>query len=321
MDVPLRNVEGMWESVDTTNDSWAYAWYDEYWKSPREILRRLIACVGRGGTYMLNLGVRGDGAVPVRAARLLRAAGEWIRRYPQVVYAADASPWQHALPWGDVTAKGNKLYLSIFAWPTSGRLYLPGLKSEMVAARLLMGDRGESISFEKKRGWICFALPPRAPERLVSVVEVELDGAPDADPIWGLDPEAGTEIQAEFAEVSDATKDHTRWMEKFGEWKHVTRVHQWQQQGRATWEVEVLVPGDYQVDLTIAGNGRLVWGVGIKDGEHIQNQQNSSHNYQTFPIGLLEFPAPGRYEVSVSCLEGNIEEGSLQSIHFTRAQW
>jgi hypothetical protein len=84
---------------------------------------------------------------------------------------------------GDVTAKGNKLYLSIFAWPTSGRLYLPGLKSEMVAARLLMGDRGESISYEKKRGWIWFALPPRAPERLVSVVEVELDGAPDADPI------------------------------------------------------------------------------------------------------------------------------------------
>ena len=30
MDVPMRNVHGMWESVDTSNDSWAYAWYDEY---------------------------------------------------------------------------------------------------------------------------------------------------------------------------------------------------------------------------------------------------------------------------------------------------
>jgi len=61
MEVPLENVEGMWESVDTTNDSWAYAWYDEYWKSPKEILHRLIACVERGGTYMLNVGPTGKG--------------------------------------------------------------------------------------------------------------------------------------------------------------------------------------------------------------------------------------------------------------------
>ena len=37
MEVPSRNVEGRWESVDTTNDSWAYAWYDENWKSPKQV--------------------------------------------------------------------------------------------------------------------------------------------------------------------------------------------------------------------------------------------------------------------------------------------
>ena len=83
MDVPSTNVEGMWESVDTTNDSWAFAWYDEYWKTPKEILRRLISCVARGGTYMLNIGPRGDGSIPERAACTLRAAGEWIKHYPQ----------------------------------------------------------------------------------------------------------------------------------------------------------------------------------------------------------------------------------------------
>jgi Alpha-L-fucosidase len=66
MEVSRYNIEGMWESVDATNDSWAYAWYDEYWKSPKEILKRLIACVGRGGTYMLNIGPRGDGSEPVK---------------------------------------------------------------------------------------------------------------------------------------------------------------------------------------------------------------------------------------------------------------
>ena len=321
MDVPLHNVDGMWESVDTTNDSWAYAWYDEYWKSPQEILRRLIACVGRGGTYMLNLGLRGDGSMPERATRALRAGGDWIRRYPQVVYAAEASPWQHALPWGDITRKGNTLYLAVLQWPASGALYLPGLKGDIVAARLLNGQESESIDYKKERGWIRFSLPPQMPDALVSIIEVELATAPQVDPTWGLDPECTTEIQADFATVTDATKDSIRWMEKFGEWKHVTRVHQWQAQGEAMWEVDVLVPGDYQVDLTIAGEGRLVWGVGVKGGEHIQNEQNSSHNYQTFPIGLLSFPAPGRYEVCVCCMGGNVETASLHSIHFVRAQW
>ena len=164
MEVPHQNVEGMWESVDTTNDSWAYAWYDENWKSPKEILQRLIACVGRGGTYMLNIGPRGDGSVPERAAQSLREAGEWIRRYPQVVYGADASPWQHTLPWGDVTRRGNKLFLAVFEWPASGKLYLPGLKTAIASARLLKGDQSEAIDHQTSSGWTILQLPPQRAE-------------------------------------------------------------------------------------------------------------------------------------------------------------
>jgi len=41
---------------------------------------------------MLNIGPKGDGSVPEAAARTLKEAGRWIARYPQVVYAAEASP-------------------------------------------------------------------------------------------------------------------------------------------------------------------------------------------------------------------------------------
>ena len=100
-------------------------------------------------------------------------------------------------------------------------------------------------------------------------------------------------------------------MEKFGEWKHVVQVTEWETGGAATWEVEVLEPGDYQADLTYAGEGRLVWRVAVEGGQAIQNQQNASHNYQRFPIGWLRFPKPGRYKVSVSCLEGNTKTASF----------
>ena len=76
------------------------------------------------------------------------------------------------------------------------------------------------------------------------------------------------------------------------------------------------MPGEYQVSLNYAGEGRLVWSVGVDGGESIQNQQNSSHNYQTFPIGWLHFPKSGRYRVSVQCLEGNVEKASLHTILF-----
>ena len=318
MDVPNANVEGMWEAVDTTNDSWAYAWYDEYWKTPQEILRRLIACVGRGGTYMLNIGPRGDGSVPERAQRALRGAGDWIKRYPQVVYGTDASPWQHALPWGDVTVKDTTLFLTIFDWPASGDLHLPGLKTPIRSAKLLNEGKPMPIPFAQESGWTTFDLPPRAPEKLASVIVLELDGNPEADPTWGLDPDMCTTILAEFATVAGTAAESQRWMEKFGEWKHVNRVHQWTAGATASWDVDVLVPGDYEVDLTYSGEGRLVWSVAVEGGERIRNEQNSSHNYQRFPIGWLHFPEAGRYTVRVSCLEGELSTASLQAIHFTR---
>ena len=318
MEVPHHNIDGMWESVDTTNDSWAYAWYDEYWKSPREILKRLLGCVGRGGTYMLNIGPRGDGTVPERAAKTLRESGEWIRRYPQVVYGTQASPWEHALPWGDATRKDNTLFLCVFDWPASGKLHLPNLKTEIKTAELLFGTESTSVKWNKSGDSVVFELPPRAPEKLVSVIQVQLASEPSVDPTWALDPQVKTEVLAEFATVENATQDSKRWMEKFGEWKRVMRVHEWKPEGKATWQIDVLEPGEYNVELTYAGEGRLVWEVAIEGGEKIQNQQNASHNYQAFPIGWINFPKAGRYTVSASCLEGEVKSASLKAIDFKK---
>ncbi len=322
MEVPSHNVEGMWESVDTINDSWAYAWYDEHWKTPKEILSRLIACVGRGGTYMLNIGPAGDGSVPERSAKTLREAGAWIQRYPQVVYDTEASPWRHALPWGDVTMKGNKLFLSVFDWPTSGRLYLPGLKTKVASARLLCTTGKDKMVKEKLKhsvesGWTVLEVPARCPDPLVSVIELDLEGNAEVDTTWGIDPELGVEILAEFCEVEGVQKKEKRWMEKFGEWKGAVRAFDWEEGGKAIWEVEVLSAGDYNVDLTYVGEGRTVWGVQVVGGERIQNEQNASHNYQEFPMGWLNFPKAGKYQVAVSCMEGDFEKAGLRAIRFT----
>ena len=109
MEVPRHNIEGMWESVDTTNDSWAYAWYDEYWKSPKEILAppdrlrrtwRNLHAEHRSARRRL----RAASGPPDRCAK--PASGSVAIRRSST--RTDASPWQHALPWGDVTSQGQQ---------------------------------------------------------------------------------------------------------------------------------------------------------------------------------------------------------------------
>ena len=161
-----------------------------------------------------------------------------------------------------------------------------------------------------------FDLPAKAPETKVSVIEVELAAIADVDPTFAIDPNMGVEILAEFASVEGAEIIRDRWMEKFGEWVLVNPVSEWTPEGKAVLEVNVLVPGDYDVSLNYAGEGRLVWGVEVLGGERIQNQQNASHNYQEFAIGWLNFPKAGKYKVAVSCLEGNVETAKLKALHF-----
>ena len=316
MEVPIVNVDGLWESVDTTNDSWAYAWYDENWKSPKQILERLVACVARGGTYMLNIGPRGDGSVSARCAAALRHAGDWIARYPQVIYDVQGSPWKRSMPWGDVTQKDNVLFLTVFEWPASGELYLPNIEQDVQEARLLLGSDSTELLCQRRGKHVVVQVPAKAPESLASVIKLTFSEKPTVDPVLTLDPEAMTELAVEFADVNGVKKSEKRWMEKFGEWKRIVHGHEFGADADLSWEVDVLVPGEYQVSLNYAGEGRLVWHVGIDGGESIQNQQDSSHNYQTFPIGWLNFPKNGRYRVSVQCLEGDVGKASLHAILF-----
>ncbi len=323
MEIPEENHEGMWESVDTTNDSWAYAWYDDNWKTPKQIVMNVIATVARGGTYMLNVGPRGDGTIPERAAEYLRGAGKWIKRYPAVVYGAGASPWKHALPWGDVTVQDNTLYLSVADWPRNGKLYLPGLKTPIASAVVRDGKSGESspVPFSQKSGWTVFDVPLARPDDPVAVVAVTLKGAPEADPTHGLDPALPTSLTTLFAEVAGAKKSARRWMEKFGEWKIAHIVSDWQKEGgKVTWDVDVFEPGVFRVDLNYAGKDRLVWVVETGEGARIQNQLGASHIYTPHTMGLLEFKKAGRHVVSVQLLSGDPKETRLKAITFTAVE-
>ncbi len=320
MEVPPRNIEGLWETCDTTNDSWSYAWYDQNWKDARVILHRLVATVGRGGTYLLNIGPDGKGRVPDQAAKYLLKAGEWIRRYPQVVYSAGPSPWGYAMPWGDVTTAGDTLNLVVFDWPVDGKLCLPGLQTEIAAAVLLDGAKGKTVEWAARGEWTQLQLPAAMPDRPASVVAVKLKATAKVDPTPGIHPNIPVTLLVEFAEVTGAEKKGIRWMEKFGEWKFANQVSQWTETGKAVWAVDVCEAGDYRLELTYRGEGRLAWRIETDEGVLLQNQQNASPVYHAYPFGLLRFNAPGKHTIAVALVEGDREKASLESVRLAPAE-
>lgn len=313
MEVPPRNIPGLWETCDTNNDSWSFAWYDNNFKNPREILNRLIATVGRGGSYLFNVGPDGLGNIPEIGVKFLEETGKWIAKYPQVVYAAGPSPWGHALPWGDVTTKGNSLFLSVFEWPQNGKLYLPGMENKIVSAKLL---NGPAISYKNEKGWIVFEVPYKPADSPVSVIEVKLEGEAASAKVntnLGIYPNIESELLVEFAEVTAAEKKELKWMEKFGEWKHVNQISKWGKNSKAEWTVEVFEPGYYYLDLIYKGQGRLVWKTNTDEEIMIQNQQAATEKYQQNVMGILEFKTTGKHTISVSLVEGNPETSSLKA--------
>ena len=317
MEVPPVNIEGLWETCDTNNDSWSYAWYDNNFKSPKEIVHRLVSTVGRGGTYLFNVGPNGLGKVPEIGAEFLLETGKWLREYPQVVYGAGSSPWGHALPWGDVTTQGNSMFLSVFDWPQDGKLYLPGLESKVVSAKTWSGGSSKAISFEKKNGWLVLNVPFKPLDTPVSVIELKLDTNAETAKVntnHGIYPNIQNELLTEFAEVTGAEKEKVRWMEKFGEWKHVNQISKWNENSKAVWTVEVFEPGYYYLNLRYKGVGRLVWKTITDEGILVQNQQAATEKYVDYPMGIIEFKTAGKHTVSVNLVEGNPETSSLESI-------
>ena len=315
MEVPTRNVEGLWETCDTNNDSWSYAWYDNNFKSPKKILGRVIETVARGGSYLFNVGPNSTGSIPNIGIEFLRESGRWIQKYPQVIYAAGSSPWGYALPWGDVTTNEKSLFLSVSKWPTDGKLYIPGLKSKVKKISLLDGKESSSLNYSKKNDWLIINVPYQAPEKLISVIEVELkDGNPVVETNLGIYPNNATRLLTEFGEVEGAEQKNIRWMEKFGEWKHANQVSNWKKNATVCWEVNVQQPGYYYLDLEYKGDGRLVWETTTDENIKVQNQQAATNKYAYRRMGIIEFKTQGNHTIKTTLVEGDVKTSSLKSI-------
>ena len=338
------NHPGLWESIDTTNNSWGDAWYDKNWKSGTEILHRLISTVARGGNYMLNIGPKGNGEVPEMAAKGLRRAGKWLEHSGETIYGAKGSPWGRAQAWGDITVKGNKLYLHVFDWPENDQIHLAGLKNQITSARLLNAeelgfmaglfgsDEGEVTYSKQDNGWTSFTLAMDKPDSLVPVIVVELDGEPEVDTTIGIDPSIKTTINSVFANCEGCVKKEIRWMQKFGDWNYANNLMNWQDKAKGSWHVDVAKSGLYRLEVEYSADDVVdfsEWFInfgeqylmlqaldtGERKNSLRQSKGRTLYRYRTDVVGVIELNA-GKQNITVTP-KGKVVGGgiNLKAIH------
>ena len=84
--IEYKHLQKPWETVGTFNNSWGYNSYDNDWKSPDEVLYWLVEIVSKGGNYMLNIGPKADGTVPIESVNNLISIGKWLAVNGEAVY-------------------------------------------------------------------------------------------------------------------------------------------------------------------------------------------------------------------------------------------
>ena len=94
-----------WEVPATLNHTWGYRSDDQDWKSPGEVIFKLIDVVSKGGNYLLNVGPMPNGEMPPAAQEILRTAGRWLKVNGEAVYGVQPTPFGDEL--GEFSGKGT----------------------------------------------------------------------------------------------------------------------------------------------------------------------------------------------------------------------
>lgn len=182
----------MWESCLTLNESWAYVDSDLDYKTPRQVAKALAKVAAGGGNLLLNVGPTGSGEITASSMRTLREVGAWVERHGEALFDVDGGGLPFNL-WGSTTVRGNTMYLFLERY-FAPEIVIGGLVPQVISASCLSDGRPLSYRRDGNRT-ILGGLPEIAPDPVLPVVKVELDGRPDQDISRVI---AGADIMARF---------------------------------------------------------------------------------------------------------------------------
>ncbi len=296
--MPPGGIEEYWETPQTLNHTWGYSKFDTEWKTPAEVVRRLVDIVSKGGNYLLNIGPDGLGRVPQASTDILTRVGQWMQANGESVYGTTASPFRTAIPWGVCTTQGERLYLHVFEWPSDGVLELQGLHNE-VAKVSTLADPSQTLEVARQGNTLRISVPKEPLDALDSVLVMEIRGKPETDPAIVTQNADGSLRLDYLAAVTegDAVKRFNR--------KGGFHISKWRQPAdKILWHLDLTRPGTFEAAITYAANPE--WAgqeYTVRRGDQTLSSKVEStgdwYEYQTFPLGQLTLAEAGAQTVEI----------------------
>ena len=276
-----------WETCMTMNDTWGFKSDDQDWKPTAMLLHNLVDIVSKGGNYLLNVGPTSEGLIPAASVERLHQVGSWMKVNGEAIYGTKASPFPRGLPWGRATRKGDTIYLHVFDWPKDGKLVVP-LANKSGKAHLL-ADKDKDLAVSSGVDGLTIQVPTGAPDKIVSVIALELDGTPQAFQ-YRVRPAADGSVllKAAEAEIEGSAQVEDKGGEpNIGFWLDPKTT--------VFWNVDVPA-GDYSVELSYAAeNGSNGNQFDLVAGDQLLSASIQSTgawgNFKVARLGKLSIPA------------------------------
>ncbi len=229
----------------------------------------------------------------------------------EAIYGTRASPFKKQLAWGRCTQKDDKLYLHVFNWPADGRLAVP-LKNEVKRARLL-ADKSK-LKLERAAEATTILLPAAAPDKLASVIVLEIEGAPEpADSAAAVvTPDAQGQLLLKAAEAN-LVGETLQLEEKGG----APNLGYWTQQADYPEWVAQVPAGAYAVIVEYALEGgpttfAVECGAARSEGELAGTQDWGT--FATKPAGTLTVGVSGKTTIRVKAVKMNYAAMNLRGV-------
>lgn len=345
-ETPAKSLSVDWETCATLNHTWGFKSNDHEWKSPELIIKLLSDIIGKGGTYLLNVGPTAEGIIPAPSVEILKEVGRWLKINEDAVRGTRGNPFETEFDWGTVTVKPGKVFAHLFEWPNQGSFVLRGLKNHVNKAYLLASPE-EQLTFDQTYDSdtnthdLRVQLPPQALDSPVSVLVLEIVGEAVADNTLMQRANRHIVLEAHHAAVHRGNPDSSISLSRSGTITGWTDIHD-----SLSWGFKVITPGQYKVEMiSMAEKARGAigeqtgqWEGGhelrieaagqslscvVEEQERIVTSRSLYFNRIRSECGLINIDQAGGYNLQINPVKLNAEKGlglKLISVHLIPVQ-
>ena len=245
--IPTGSNSSDWDTPATMNNTWGFKKSDNNWKSVTQLIKAVVEVASKGGTYLLNVGPTAEGEIPQPSIDRLNEVGKWLKENGEAIYGTRMSPFIAEPEWGMITVKSGKMFLNVFNWPEDGKLKLYGLRNKVNKVLLLVTK--QELIFNQKENKdldhqeLDINIPTQAPDSVVSVIELDLNGNADVNNQIEQQPDGITilnGIQANLHKNSDSSEIKT----------DDTGIVDWiDPEDWISWDFVITKPGSFEISL------------------------------------------------------------------------